>query len=464
VQSTWEYYAGDKAGWKAISVTSDTTASLTLSGAVTVDGPPDAVLAKMGLLKKPSDPALFWIRFRILGLNGSGYETPPLIQTILLNTITATNAVTESYELLGSANGRPNQTVQLARFPVLPLPSGVKGFIEVDEGDGNGYLPWIQVEDFGASSQEDKVYVLNLSTGLVTFGDGVNGKIPRWLSGNGSNRDDADVPNIRATQYRWGGGARGNAGALQITSLLSSVPYVSSVTNLLPSIGGADEESLAQARERAPMALRTAQRAVTVEDFSFLAIETPGAQIGRAQAFPLLNPTFRFKRPAVGQASAEVPIPGTITVIVVPDSTDPKPTPSAGTLKLVAQWLDGHRLLTTELFVAPPRYRQVSIEAQVIADTKFNNGQVQAALEDKLKAYFHPLTGGITGSGWDFGGTIYFSETYRQILDTAGVLRIEPGTLKTFVDGVQQDSCSDINLEADELVYSTGHTILVSYP
>ena len=106
------------------------------------------------------------------------------------------------------------------------------------------------------------------------------------------------------------------------------------------------------------MVLRTANRAVTPEDFAFLAIETPGAQIARAKAFPLLNPNFRMLRSAVdGSAQAEVPAPGAVTVVVVPTSTDPKPMPTDGTLSLVAQWLDQHRLLTAELFVAPPRYR-----------------------------------------------------------------------------------------------------------
>ena len=65
--------------------------------------------------------------------------------------------------------------------------------------------------------------------------------------------------------------------------------------------------------------------------------------------------------------------------------------------------------------------------------------------------------------GWDFGGKIYFSETFRQILETDGVLRIVPGSVKTFVDGMEQPPCTDIDLEPDEIIFSTGHNIQVSY-
>jgi predicted phage baseplate assembly protein len=237
------------------------------------------------------------------------------------------------------------------------------------------------------------------------------------------------------------------------------------VTNLRASFGGADEETVAEAQARTPMTLRTASRAVTGEDFAFLARQTPGAQIARAQAFPLLNPNFRMRRAAAdGSPEAEVPVPGAVTIVVVPESTDPKPMPTSGTLGVVASWLDQHRLLTAELFVAVPRYRQVSIQASLVADPTADAGLVQAAVLQTLKAYFHPLTGGRDGRGWDFGGTLYFSETYRQILDVAGVLRIVTGSLRTYVDDVLQDPATDVVLEPDELVYSLEHEITVTYP
>jgi predicted phage baseplate assembly protein len=230
------------------------------------------------------------------------------------------------------------------------------------------------------------------------------------------------------------------------------------------SYGGADEETVEQAEARAPMTLRTANRAVTGDDFAFLAKQTPGAQIARAQAFPLLNPSYRVMRSSIdGSAQVAAPIPGAVTVVVIPQSTEPKPVPSGSTLQLVANYLYAHRLLTCEVFVAPPHYREVRIEVQVIAEPTSDLGTVSAAVLGQLLQYFNPLPpGGTGGAGWDFGGTIYFAETYRQIFEVDGV-KLIAGTLKTYVDNVLQQPCTDIQLQPDEIVFSLDHGVTVTY-
>ena len=462
VNALWEYSTGDPLFWRPLSVAQDDTRALTRTGYLTFDAPADGGTLQYGLWNDPAQP-LFWLRYRIANLLGGGYETPPQISSVLINTISATNAVTESDEVLGYSTGLPNQSFTLAHAPVLAMPAGVTGRIVVQEEEDGDYLPWTEVANFGASSRSDTHYTLDASTGLVQFGDGKNGKIPHALT-TGSVSQTSFERNIRTTQYRWGGGAAGLAGANTITSINSPVPYVSAVTNVAPSYGGSDEESLDDAKARAPQVIRTMTRAVTSDDFAFLAEGTPGANIRRAVAYPLLSPTYRIKRSASGGLPApEVPIPGVVTVIVVPDSTDPKPTPSTATLGLVANWLDQHRLLTAELFVAPPRYRLVHIRARVIADPSADGGVVQQKLVAALLAYFHPLTGGLKGQGWDFGGTIDFSATYRQILSVPGVQRIDTSSVATFVDDELVPSCTDYPLEPDELVYSIDHEIEVTY-
>jgi predicted phage baseplate assembly protein len=242
------------------------------------------------------------------------------------------------------------------------------------------------------------------------------------------------------------------------------VPYVDSVTNFRPATGGQDEETLADAKLRAPQVIRSRSRAVTAADFEFLATTTPGARIRRAKALPLRDLQFEPRRPAgSGLASTAVPIPGVVTVIVIPESPAAKPVPTEATLALVGHWLSQHRLITTELYVAAPRYRQVEIEARVIAAPTANSAEVAEALRQKLLAYFHPLRGGTDGTGWEFGGTIYFAETFRQILTTAGVARVEADAVTTYIDGQRVESCTDIMLGSDELACSENHTIHVSY-
>jgi predicted phage baseplate assembly protein len=446
----WEYWAGNTSQWQPLANVQDGTYALTRGGTVSFDAPADAQATQYGLLRKQSDTPLFWFRARIDQLLGTGYETAPRLADVLLNTVGATNAVTQGPEVLGRSSNQPEQTFTLANVPVLAKPAGVKGIVEVDEG--NGYQLWTEVPDFAAYGRTDMVYTIDLTTGTITFGNGEQGKIPKWLSSDGSNLESNDLPNIGVTSYRSSGGAAGNTGAGTITSLETTLPFVDRVTNLRPSAGGQDQETPDQAKARAPMTLKTGTRAVTAEDFVYLAQITPGARIKRAAAVALRNP------------NTTVPTPGAITVIVVPDAFETaQPLPTQDTLNLVANWLDQHRLVTSELFVTAPTYRLVEIDAQVIAETSFKSGDLENALIAKLLAYFHPLTGGADGAGWPFGATIYFSDTYRQILNTLGVARIVTGSLKTFVDNQAQPDGADVALSPQDLAYSTVHRITVTY-
>jgi predicted phage baseplate assembly protein len=452
VMAFWEYWAGSTVKWRRLDVRSDTTANLTRTGTVDFVAPTDIVKEQIGLLRKPEDDPLFWFRYRIEQELGPGYEIPPRVQDVLLNTVNGTNAVTINDELLGASLGSPNQTFRLSKTPVLPE----RLVIEVDEGEG--FVAWTRVRDFAGSRRDDKHYTIELATGVISFGDGEQGKIPRRLR--------EDQANIKAKTYRSGGGAAGNAGANKITSLQSAVPYVESVANLRPAFGGEDEESIEQVKQRAPETIRTLSRAVTACDFEALARQTPGARIRRAHALPLHHPDLEPRRPVgAGLPATAVPVPGVITVLVVPETLkdNPKPIPSQDTINLVTRWLNQHRLITTELYVTAPRYRKVEIETQVIAKPTVNSGEVHKRLEAMLLEYFHPLHGGKDGKGWDFGGTISFAEVHRRILNIDGVDRIKDGAVKIRVDDKPPVTCADIPLNEDELVYSDKHAVNVSY-
>jgi predicted phage baseplate assembly protein len=448
-------------GWGLMTVVSDGTNALTQSGNIMFQAPSDWAAVQVGALRKSTDPAYYWMRYRISQVLGSGYQTPPQITNILVNSISAINAVTVEGELIGASNGMPNQTFQISHFPLLPKDPSVSGIVQVNQGDG--YTLWSEVPDFSGQDRSAQVYTLDYSTGIVAFGDGVNGKIPHWLSSDSSNLETADVPNIQVTAYKWGGGSAGNVGSNSITNLIDTVPYVASVTNLLPSQLGADEETVAHAEGRAPEAIRTLSRAVTPEDFVVLAIRTPGANIQRASAIPLQRPQTQVVRAADGTVITPPNAPGVVTVIVVPGGPIPAmPIANDQTLAAVAAYLDTYRLVTCELYITNPVYRLVEIEATVTVEPGAVSGTVEKALQAALLAFYNPLTGGQQGAGWDFGGTIYVSDAYQQILKVPGVERIE-GAINIYVDGQLQAAEQDTPLQPFELVYSTNHTLYVSY-
>src|SRR4029079_6322705 len=57
--------------------------------------------------------------------------------------------------------------------------------------------------------------------------------------------------------------------------------------NPFPADGGADGEIIEQGLKRIPGELRRRSRAVTRDDFSELAMMTPGVDLGRAECLPL---------------------------------------------------------------------------------------------------------------------------------------------------------------------------------
>jgi predicted phage baseplate assembly protein len=448
----WEYWDGKQ--WETLSVDADETQSLTVTGHIYVRGPgTQLVKASMGKVSSP----YYWLRCR---LQQSFYQHSPNLRTILTNSVRATQAETIRDEVVGGSTGRPNQAFFLSQPPIVALdrPENVISAddknitlrnirMEIAErpliGTSFTFQVWEEVDDFTASGPNDSHFTLNRTTGEIRFGDGNFGRIPR---ANPSNPN----ANIVARRYRTGGGERGNVGAKTLTNLQTFVQDIDSVANLFSSVGGTDEETLQQAEQRAVAMLKSRNRAVTVEDFEYFAMQTPG--IARALALPLVHPQF-----------TGAPIPGVVTVVIVPDSTDPAPQPGPRLIQAVCQCITQHRLLTTEVYVIPPTYRKVRIEVDVIVRPQDDLAIVKRHVEAALEHYFHPLYGGEDGTGWPFGQAIYFSRVYQTVLKVEGVDRIANNQLVIFLDGVAQPFCRDAEIATGELLMSDEHVVNTSY-
>ena len=446
----WEYWGGSQ--WQAINLDSDGTRAFSQAGHVLFPGPGSAaVAAKVGNVADN----LFWIRARV---ESATYEMPPQISAIRTNTVGATQAITFTDEVLGISNGLPNQTFQVANTPVMVLDTPIQVSnsdgkkvsvtslrLEIDEGQG--FMAWQEVEDFFSSGPNDRVFTLDRNTGVLTTGTGEHGRIP-VIDQTGSD------PNVVARSYRAGGGNQGNVPANSISQLQTSVPSVDTVTNFDPATGGTEEESVADAKLRATLALQSKDRAVTPDDFRYLATQAPGANVKRAYALALYHPNF-----------PNGPIPGVVTVIVVPNSPDPAPTPNQTTLAAVCEYLDKHRLLTSEIYVVGPVYRKIKVQVQLVVEPSFDLATVKNTVQSNLSTFFDPLKGGTDGTGWPFGGTVYYSDVYRAIIQTPGVTRIKDNQLLILLDDQLQTFCRDVYINKAELLYNNpkGHEVDVSY-
>ncbi len=399
-RTVWQYWNG--ANWVSFTVT-DKTGGFAYSGGITFLVPPGAKASEQ------FGQARYWLR--VPWLVRSGSNTAPL-HLALENTILASQTVTLENEVLGSSNGTPDQNFMASRRPVLEgevlqIRAPVSG---ADMAARESWTIWQNVTDFHASGPLDQHYVLERISGSITFGDGRRGAIP--LRGTG---------NVRLMRYRTGGGAAGNKGVGTIVQLKTTVPYVRVVTNNEPASGGADAETISAMLERAPRSFRHRSRAVTVEDYEDLAM-LASPDIARTRCIPLAN--------LVLDPDAKQKRPGTVSVLVVPRSTGPKPLPSESLLSTVRDYLKDRQSATVQLIVTCPEYVELNVTAEIGVATLDGVTELEAAIRQRLIEFMHPLHGGFDRNGWDFGRHPHRSDLLSLISSVAGVDHIRSLTIQ----------------------------------
>jgi predicted phage baseplate assembly protein len=340
----------------------------------------------------------------------------------------------------------PGQRFVLQRTPVLASDEPV--VLEV--AAGSGWDPWTQVDDFSESSPDDTHFVLDALTGELEFG-------PAVREPDGSLRRFGAVPPsgapIRAVSYLSGGGSRGNVAPGRIEVLQQTVPFVSSVENRRPAMGGVDSESIEAAKIRGPILLRTRNRAVTTEDYEHLAHEA-APEVARVRAI---------------EVAADQPDAGAVRVLVVPSAAPgldgrlrfEQLVPDDDTLRTIADHLDARRCVGARVVVEPPRYQGVTVVARIRASARANPTRLGRDAVTALYAYIDPLTGGPDGKGWPFGRPVHVGEVYSVLQRVHGVEYVEEARLFAAdpITGQRGEPTDRIDVDRDALVFSFGHQV-----
>jgi predicted phage baseplate assembly protein len=448
----WEAWCGDVRGWTRASIERDETGGLNQPGTITLRLPMGMEPSTLG--RKTA----FWLRVRVLQARPRqpAYSASPRLSTLGATAVGGLAMATHSSnvigEVLGRSSGVPGQVFSIRNVPVLPRRAGEH--IEVQDENGEWH-PWSEVPSFRDSSADDGHYTFDGVSGTVAFG-------PTIRQPDGAERPFGATPPrgqpIRMTRYRMGGGLTGNVGANTLVVLKSAIPYIASVTNPEGASGGLDAESIESARLRAPLALRSQDRAVTAQDYEFLAKEA-SRHVARAHCIQV--------RP--DESGNTVP-PGTVELLVVPvvppgharTLTSLQPSPEL--LADVKRYLDDRRLLGTQLAIDGPAYIGVSVEATIVTSRVYSSEAVRAAAVERIIEYLDPLVGGPMGDGWPFGRDLYLSEIQSVIQAVPGVEYAQDVTLYQ-VDiqtGQTRASGQKVTLAEDVLLLSYEHTVTVA--
>jgi predicted phage baseplate assembly protein len=448
----WEVSQGDGT-WVEVEVLEDLTGGFNYgSGTVEVQCPPTSGVEAI------AGRRLQWLRCRIAAttrISGEPavYSQPPEIYQITAAPtgvlLPAEHSTTETAESLGASDGTPAQVFTTRFAPVLALAAGET--LEVESPDGD-WEPWEARDSFASSARGDRHFTMDLVHGRVRLG-------PELREADGSVSLRGAIPPkgamVRMSQYRHGGGSAGNVTADAVTVLRSAIPGVASVTNPRPALGGVDPQSVDAARQRSALEIRTRYRAVTAEDYEFLASEaTP--RVARALRVDDERPGVTLRiLPRVDPADRRLTIE--------------ELTPDAALLEEVERYLDARKLLGTPVRLEPMRFRAVSVVVNLEVSPRANIQRIERRVRRSLYTYLNPVIGGSPGgpgAGWPPGRSLHQGELFAIMhefdpVELVKILRLYEMNLHT---GEQAGKAAgrQIMLEPDEVIASGDHVVRVA--
>lgn len=368
-----------------------------------------------------------WIRIR-LPEEQQGAGLSARFSWLGINAAMITQRTHVAAELLGQSTGEPDQSYTLVNKPVIP------GTVRLTV---NG-APWTEIDDLLAAGPEVPVkarrqppgaagaaavferpalvFSLVPEAGTIRFGDGARGARPPAGA------------EIRAS-YDYGGGREGNVG-IGAVSKAAALPGGLKVSNPLPTWGGDEPETVAEAEKKITQYLQHRDRLVSQADFKEIALRTPGVDIGRVEILPLFNPSV-----------PEVAFPGMVTLMVIPrhDVAHPEaPLPDKLFLDLVCAHVNPRRLVTTEIHVRGPLYRKLYVSVGIEPVPGRDFPPVREAVNQALRTFLSPLTGGREKLGWPLEKAVLAKELWAEAARVDGVAFVREVQLGGEVGGHQE--------------------------
>ncbi len=332
----------------ALPVTWDSSFGLMQSGAMLLD-----------LSQIDSSPNRFTIELRA----PRGFPRPPRVSSMDVNVVPIVQG-RSIFREMHDAFDLPNWEIALQETqdssglqfdqddpPVL---------IEVEE---NGRLtPWACVEQLSESEPKDCVYECDDSAGRVTFGNGINGKLPRnesfvYASYRVCDGDSGNVSRNRKWKVP---GFQGTFGR-----------------NPLPIAGGQDAQPAFSKRREARQQARTIETLVTDEDIVSATLELPFLDVSRAW---------------IAAPHPESPIANLVKLVAICEVGS---TVSSEQLTANAKWLHSVRRclaprmpLGTRLEVTSPVLTPLSLRAQIEVESGTKPQLVRESVLNTLRSHF----------------------------------------------------------------------------
>jgi predicted phage baseplate assembly protein len=397
-----------------------------------------------------------WLRCRLVEPEKGQptYTASPRIRSLSAFTIGGTarmlHAAVVRDEDLGESDGSPGQRFPLQHRPVI---SGDLGGLLRVSGAG-GHHVWTAVAHFAGSGPDDRHFRIDAGQGIVEFG-------PAVRRPDGTVRQYGAVPargsRLRLSVYRAGGGRRGNVAAGQIRVLKTSLPYVTRVENRGAAAGGVPGETVEDAKVRGPLLLRTRDRAVTAEDFEYLARDV-APEAARVECLSGTEGTDAYGVRLVVVPHVETDELGRVALAALqPDDSR--------ILETITSYLDERRLVGTRLHVQWAGYRGVTAVVSLGGRRGYGGSELRTTVLRTLYAYLDPIHGGPDGTGWPLGRSLHTREIVGLLAAVPGVDMAQELSVQLFPahpeSGRRDPLVEQLEVPPDGLVLSYDHQVRV---
>lgn len=332
---------------------------------------------------------------------------------------------------LAVGDGFPNQSYSLAQRGQI---YGSFQLLAAEPDRPGAWSLWERVEDFDASSPEDRHYILDEEAGTVTFGDCIHGLAP-----------EGEIL-VAGQAVTLGPGGNVKAGRIRAVhpedlALCGLSGEELSVWNPDDGAGGQEREKLEDGFVRCRKLLRRTDRAVTYEDYERLVRQTPGLMISNCKAVPVT----RLPRQ---DGSLEE---NCVTVVVEPYSLRQERTLSPAYRQNILGYLEERRMLGTKVSLLAPEYVGITIYAEILSQPHYVDAK--ARIQAAVAAFFR--------RGWEFGAPVRYSELYG-IIDTLDCVQgIESLTIDAQGKGITRGTNGDVILPHNGLAVLKSASYLV---
>jgi hypothetical protein len=265
---------------------------------------------------------------------------------------------------------------------------------------GSDVAVWGALRDLLGSDADAAEFVAEIDNdggAQLRFGDDRHGKRPE--------------PGTAFTAtYRVGNGTAGNVGGDALAHVITSVPGIALVRNPLPAEGGHDPESVEDVRQRAPVAYRVQERAVTPADYA----------------------TVTERHPDIQRAAATLRWTGSWhTAFLTVDRREGRDV-NVEFEQDIRRHVEFFRMTGHDIEVDGPRFVPLEIELFVCVEPDHFRSDVERDLRDILgsrqlldgrRGLFHP-------DSFTFGQPVYRSAIYAAVQSVPGVSSVELTTFQ----------------------------------